>query len=146
MMQLGVVSVWTQLVIGALAVYATLALCSHSSKWLYRDREARRRVYFVVVTANAERDIEGVLRKLAYICRDLDADARIVVVDAHSIDLTMPIVKRFSMQFMPIECVLTDSYEEAMGFVTKLEREEHAITCVYQLCHANDAASFAYPH
>lgn len=124
---------WTQLVIGALVVYGTIMLGWQSSRWLYRKQRLGQTVCFVIVTKNAERDIEGVLRQIAHACRDADVDASVVIIDICSIDLTVPIATRFSSQFMPVECVPVFSYEEAMAAVSVRRLELGSVTCVVHL-------------
>lgn len=109
-----------ELGIGACVIYATLMLLWQISHWFYRVRGTSRDVVAICVTHNAERDVEGVLRAYAHQCHSLNSLLRVIVIDAHSTDLTVEIVRRFSKQFMQVELIETTSVDDALREAKKI--------------------------
>ncbi|WAH37678.1 hypothetical protein [Alicyclobacillus dauci] len=124
---------WAQLIVWTLAIYGTLMIVRHLFSWLGQRHEQKRSVYFVLVTENAEWDVEGVLRRLIHKCRNMEFPTRLYVIDVNSTDLTIPIVERLSERYMHIELVPAATYDEALQLAEQVGEKTNTIRCILQL-------------
>lgn len=133
MMWQGVARVWAQLIMWALVCYGTLILLRDLVRWLNGRHEEKKTIYFVLVTENADKDIEGVIRTLLRKSRDLEQLVRVCVIDANSSDDTLSIVNRFSREMTSIELMRVPSYGDALEAAMHIGEGTNCVRYIVQL-------------
>ncbi|MFB5192867.1 hypothetical protein [Alicyclobacillus fastidiosus] len=124
---------WALLLVAVFAVYGTLVLVGQFWAWLVLHRDRGKVVYFILLTQNAERDIEMALRRVQHKCSTLSYPTRVCVIDAGSTDLTIPIVERMSRRGMPLELFSAPTMEQALEAARQYGEATGSVRCIYQL-------------
>jgi hypothetical protein len=142
MMRQGVSGVWTQLFL-ALALYGAITLVWQWTAWSSRRRAPARVMHFVIVTENAERDIEGVLRHLLQKCRRLEYASQISIIDANSQDLTVPIIERLAKDHLNLALFNVSSYMEATEMAQAIQSADDQLCAIYEVRSRGDVKKFS---
>ncbi|GMA64506.1 hypothetical protein NZD89_04100 [Alicyclobacillus fastidiosus] len=124
---------WALLLVAVFAVYGTLVLVWQLWAWLVLHHDQGKVVYFIVLTQNAERDIEMVLRRVHHKCLTLEYPTRVCVIDAGSTDLTIPIVERMARRGMPLDILSAPTMETALETAREYGEATGSVRCIYQL-------------
>jgi hypothetical protein len=128
---------WEALLFWLLAGYGAFSLVYHVSRRLQRRLWQRRPLTLVLVVANLEAQIEGILRLLLLRTAFGMRERRIVVFDAGSTDDTAQIVQRLCAEYDCLSYVRVSDPDQWLNELAHLCVASPHISCVYDL--RNDA-------
>lgn len=129
----GVTLVWALMVVAAFAVYGILVIAWQLWGWLVKYHEQGKSVYFIIVTENAERDIEMVLRRIHHKCLSIEYPTYVCLVDAGSTDLTVAIAERMARKGLPLDILRAQTLDEALTIAGGYGESAGSIRCIYQV-------------
>lgn len=109
--------------VAALLVYIGLMVAGRWGVVPHRLRRRKPADVYVLVTANGDREIEWVLRGLERISEELGKTVEVAVIDIHSEDLTLAIVRRFQSDHLTVRLVPVETRQEAARVARHMLRE-----------------------